>query len=400
MMSVVDALLVLFAVALLVPSGVLLVECAAALLPDRKRQENDETNAAHRVVVLIPANNEGRGLRSTLRGIQTELRAGDAVLVVADNCTDDTAEVARTEGANVIERFDSTHRGKGFALDCGIAHLSADPPDVVVVLDADCQVTPGSIHRLAECAVRRGTPVQAEDLITVPKGASPLASVSALAFLVRNHVRPTGLRRLGLPCQLMGTGMAFPWNIILSAPPAGSHLVEDMQMGIELASSGFAPTYCGDACITSATPRRTQAARGQRRRWEHGHISTLLERAPALIARGVMRRNRDLLSMGLDLLVPPLALLVMLLVVFFVIDACWLFFGGSMAPFALIVSALAFVAAAVLLAWGEFGKQTLPARHLLRIPLYIFWKIPLYLSFLVRGPYASWERAERSASGF
>jgi cellulose synthase/poly-beta-1,6-N-acetylglucosamine synthase-like glycosyltransferase len=175
MTPVIDALLVLFAVALLVPSGVLLVECAAALVPDRKLRESSETNPDLRVVVLIPAYNESRVLRSTLQGIRSELRAADTVLVVADNCTDDTADIARAEGSNVIERFDSTHRGKGFALDCGVAHLAADPPDVVVVLDADCQVTPGSIHRLADCAVQRAKPVQAEDLITVPNGASPLA---------------------------------------------------------------------------------------------------------------------------------------------------------------------------------------------------------------------------------
>ena len=129
-------------------------------------------------------------------------------------------------------------------------------------------------------------------------------------------------------------------------------------------------------------------------------MATLVERAPKLILRGIVEHNRDLLAMGLDLIVPPLALLVVVLGVLFGIDAIWLFFGGSIAPFAVAVSAIGFVAMAVLFSWGEYGKDILPARHLLTIPLYVIWKIPLYLSFFVRGPYASWERAERSASGF
>jgi len=129
-------------------------------------------------------------------------------------------------------------------------------------------------------------------------------------------------------------------------------------------------------------------------------MAMLVHRAPKLIARGIARRNRDLLALGLDLLVPPLALLVVLLAVLFALDALWLFVGGSVAPFAVAASAIGFVAIAVSLAWGEFGKETLPARHLLTIPLYVLWKVPLYMSFFVRGPYARWERAERSASGF
>jgi len=120
-------------------------------------------------------------------------------------------------------------------------------PDVVVVLDADCQLMAGSLRRLAETAYEQGRPVQADDVLTLPPAASPLIAISAFAFLVRNRVRPTGLKRLGLPCHLMGTGMAIPWRALQALPALGSHLAEDMLMGIELASRGFAPMYCASA---------------------------------------------------------------------------------------------------------------------------------------------------------
>ncbi len=349
---------------------------------------------------MVPAHDEKKVISSTLKGIKSELGERDTLLVVADNCTDRTAEIARAAGAEVIERFDPMHQGKGYALDFGIAHLASDPPDVVVIVDADCHVAPGSIHRLAECATLHGRPAQAQDLLTLPRGASPLAAVSALAFLVRNHVRPSGLRQLGLPCHLMGTGMAFPWEQIRAAPPIGSHLAEDIQMGIELAFLGYPPIYCETAKITSAPPKRSAAARGQRKRWEHGHISTLLERAPKLIVCALIQRRLALLTMALDLVVPPLALLVTLLIVGTGLTVLWSSEGGSFLPFAVCASAFGLVAAAVSSAWLKYGRETLPARYLFLIPFYVAWKLPLYVSLLRRGPSHSWERAERSASGF
>jgi cellulose synthase/poly-beta-1,6-N-acetylglucosamine synthase-like glycosyltransferase len=412
MISVVELLLIALGLALLVPSVVIFVECIAALVPppsgtsqgrphSEPHEPTDATpEVASRAVVLIPANDEATMLKRTLAEILPELGSQDRLLVVADNCTDDTAKIAREAGADVLERWSPTHRGKGFALDAGIAHLAANPPDVVVVLDADCRVDPGSVRRLAECAVSHGRPVQAEDLLTVPDRATPLALVSALAFMVRNHVRPMGLRRLGQPCHLMGTGMAFPWDVIVAAPPAGSHLAEDIQMGIELTSLGFPPLFCQRACITSASPRRASAARGQRRRWEHGHISTLIHRAPKLVGRGLVERKPHLLAMGLDLMVPPLALLVTLLFAGMTASlALWLA-GHSALPAALFSCAFGLVLVAVFGSWFKFGRTTFPARYLFMIPLYVAWKIPLYLSFALRGPYTTWERAERSPSGF
>jgi cellulose synthase/poly-beta-1,6-N-acetylglucosamine synthase-like glycosyltransferase len=222
--------------------------------------------------------------------------------------------------------------------------------------------------------------------------------VSALAFLVKNHVRPTGLQRLGLPCNLMGTGMAFPWHVVLAAPPAGSHLAEDMQMGLALVARGFAPTYCETACITSAAPKGSPVARQQRRRWEHGHISTMLEKGPKLIFGGLWRRKWLEAAMGLDLMVPPLALMALLLTVALTLSFGWSMAGGSRLPLELAAAGIGLYVGGVSIAWLKFGREILPARHLLSVPLYIAWKLPLYLSFIARGAYPHWDRTERSSS--
>ncbi|HKQ71338.1 MAG TPA: glycosyltransferase family 2 protein [Polyangiaceae bacterium] len=400
MRGLTGALLSALAALLALPSCIFFVECVAALLPRRKRGEPSTPVARRddiRVAVLVPAHDEEAVISMTLAGIVPELRASDRLLVVADNCSDRTADLARAGGAEVIVRNDPFQRGKGFALDFGIAHITPHPPDVLVVIDADCRVERGAIRRLAEFAMERGRPAQADNLLAVPRAAPPLTSISALAFLVRNRVRPTGLTRLGLPCQLMGCGMALPWKVVEKAPSSGSNLVEDMMMGIELAWRGFAPVYCTGAHVTSPPPKRTQAMRGQRRRWEYGHISTLIHRAPSLIFRGFAERRQELLAMGLDLLVPPLALLSMMLAASFLLAFAWSMSGGSPAPLVISSLALGMVGVAVISTWLKFGRQVLPGRYLFALPFYLVWKVPLYLSFLISGRRRGWERTERLA---
>src|SRR5204863_2660341 len=145
--------------------------------------------------------------------------------VVADNCADDTAMIAAAAGAAVLERVNPERRGKGYALDYGLRHLERNPPETVVVIDADCHIAPDAIDRLTRLCLQRGRPVQALYLMHAPPGASLKLKISEFAWLVRNKVRPLGYHRLGLPCQLMGTGMAFPWSVISDAALATADIV-------------------------------------------------------------------------------------------------------------------------------------------------------------------------------
>ncbi|MES1171691.1 MAG: glycosyltransferase family 2 protein [Bacteroidota bacterium] len=399
MTRLIDAALTVFAVVLAVPSFVLLVECVAALLPARRRGGAAVGSATTppRMNILVPAHDEEALIAETLAGLLQGFPDAAAIVVIADNCGDRTAAIARAQGATVIERHDPERRGKGYALEFGIEHLAKNPPEVVLIVDADCQVRPGSLQRLAETAASSGRPAQADYLMTPPRDGSAKSAVSALAFLVKNRVRPRGLARLGLPCHLTGTGMAFPWQVLKAAPATGSHLVEDMLMGIQLTEMGFAPLYCVDAEVTSLAPERDEATRGQRRRWEHGHLSMLVRWAPRLILRGLLQRRLHLLSMGLDLLIPPLALFVTVLCAAVVLSSGWALLGGSPGPAATCAASLGAVGAAVFLAWFRFGRHMLKAGQLLSIPVYVLWKIPVYFAWIARGRHGRWERTERGA---
>lgn len=383
----------LFALFLLIPVVVLFVECSAAWLPARS-SKSQSPQSRPSVAVLIPAHNEASGIQQTLLAVLQDLASADRLIVVADNCEDDTAIVARTTGAIVVERQDSQLRGKGYALDFGLRYLAADPPEVVVMMDADCTLQPGTINQIVDLAASSHRPVQAIYLLNPPAQVTAKSAVSSLAFLVKNQVRPLGLKRLGLPCLLTGTGMAFPWELLKQVSLASSNIVEDMQLGLDLAVASHAPILCPTARVMGTLPQQQQAAVSQRTRWEHGHLQTLLHQVPRLLMAAIQQRRLELLALAADLCVPPLSLLVMLWVVSAVSAGTAVAAGISWGPGLLLALEGFLIFSAIVGAWLKFGRAELPLHTLLTIPLYVLWKVPIYLAFLIR-PQNKWVRTER-----
>jgi cellulose synthase/poly-beta-1,6-N-acetylglucosamine synthase-like glycosyltransferase len=377
-----------------VPAATFVAEVLVGAPPPRRRPA--PSSPSPRTIVLVPAHNEQAVIEATLASLRGELDEHTSLLVVADNCEDDTPERAERAGARVVRRVDPTRRGKGYAIEFGLNELAKAPPDIVVIVDADCRVEPGSIGMLARRAHTTGRPVQAEYLILPPR-LDPRTAINALAFLIKNRVRPLGLSRLGLPCQLTGSGMAFPWAVIRKAPPMGAYLVEDMLMGLELARLGSAPLFCPDARIRSELPMREQAQQGQRRRWEHGHLATLIDQGPKLILEGLRRGNMDLLALGLDVLVPPLTLFLIGLCAMLGLNVLLsLGFGMGSGPLLLSAAAVIAVGASVMIAWLTQGRELVPLRYALMVPGYVLWKLPVYIAFAARRKQATWEQTERS----
>ena len=390
----VEIVLFTIALGLLVPISVLFVECSAALFPSRRSQWHAMT-LRPKVDVLVPAHNEATGIGATLKTLLPQLTPQDRLVVIADNCIDETAAVARAIGATVIERQEPDRRGKGYALDYGLRFIAQNPPEVVVVVDADCVVHPGTIDRISRLATAVARPVQATYILTQSANTGLKDAVSALAFMVKNLVRPRGLDRLGLPCLLTGTGMALPWSVISEVSLASGNIVEDMHLSLELAMAGHAPVFCSDAKVTGLLPQQKQAVKSQRTRWEHGHLQTLLTQVPRLLIASWSQQRFDLLAIALDLCVPPLSLLVMI----WAVAMGGTLVAGAKMGFPLWTTVLLaieglLILSSILGAWAKFGRATLPVLTLLAVPFYLLWKIPLYFAFLVQ-PQTKWIRTER-----
>lgn len=391
--SAISIALLVVASLLAIPVIVLAIQVVCAMVPSARFQ----TSMAHvrpKVAVLVPAHDEASGIAATCRVLGDQLCIGDRLLVVADNCSDDTAAVARNAGAEVIERRDSTRRGKGYALDFGVRHLEMRPPEVVLVVDADCLLTEGSLDKLVRACAASNRPVQATYWMRNFSGAPLRLRIAEFAGIVKNFVRPLGYRRLGLPCQLMGTGMAFPWSVIARADLATGHIVEDMKLGIELACAGSTPLFCPEAEVVSNFPDSSQGIQTQRIRWEHGHLSVIVADVPRLLATAVRQRNLPLLAMALDLAVPPLALLALLVTVVVVASVLLAVFFCNTGPLWVGAAILALFSSAVAGAWARFARPVVSARELAFAPMYALLKIPMYLRF-VSAKQVEWVRSAR-----
>ena len=379
-----------------IPVAILFVEVIASLNAVKPQALRAKGNSRKRVSVIVPAHNESAGVVPTISDIRPQLGAADRLIVVADNCSDDTAVMAAAAGAEVILRNDLSKIGKGYALGFGINHLGLDPPDFVVFVDADCRVQADMVTRLREVCDELNRPVQACFLMKTSQNSPIDHRFAEFAWIVKNWVRPLGLRYLDCPVQLMGTGMIFPWDVINSVPLASGNLVEDLKLGLDLAAIGKAPYFFPFVVGSSVFPLSSKGTASQRQRWVQGHLG-MIARAPRLLVQAVITRNIDLLVLTLDLLVPPLSLLGLLISAFFALSCLNVFFDSSVAPVVIGGANLLLLALAIYFAWSKFGREVMPARVFLSIGSLIVKKIILYGKLLVGRTTTSWIRTDRKA---
>lgn len=261
-----------------------------------------------RFAVLVPAHDEAAGIAPTLRAALAQAYPPGLrrVVVVADNCTDDTAGVARAAGADVLERRDPQRRGKGHALAWAIPQVLGDA-DAVVVLDADCTPADDLLARF-DARLQAGAPgVQADYRIANP-GASDQAALRTAGFLLESTVRSGGRSRLGLSCGLHGTGMAFRADVLAAQPWDAFSFAEDREFHLRLVAAGHRVQFAPETHVASAMPATADAARSQEERWESGRLALARRHLPALAAAAARRRDPAALDAALEPLLPPQAL--------------------------------------------------------------------------------------------
>lgn len=349
-------------------------------------------------VVIVPAHDEEAVLPASLRPLLDAARGRATVLVVADNCSDGTAAVASGLGAEVIERFDATRKGKGFALDFARQHLRKNPPDVVLIVDADCRIDPESLSRLIQACGASGRPCQATNLQKPAPNASPPVQLSTFAFYIKNVVRLRGLERLAGRAHLLGTGMAIPWCAFAEAELATRSIVEDLKLGQDLARHGYPPMLVEEAAVSSGA-ETDQNTLSQRRRWEGGFLQNALRVGPSMLRASLVSGDVRGAWAALNTMIPPFALLLLLDGAALVMAAVLSWVTGAASWPAILLGAATLIAlAALALAWATGGSRFVTLGSLACAPLYILWKLPMYLSFARHGAPKDWNRTDRGAA--
>lgn len=406
MINTINFLLLTMIVILMVPVLTLFLQVLLAALPKLRDSSLLISNNLNipTIAVIVPAHNESTGILNTLNSIAPQLTSQDCLLVVADNCTDVTASVVRGAFKNnvenwrskleLIERTDQYLRGKGYALDFGIKHCQQLPPDVVVIIDADCLADVNAIASLAAKCMLEKKPIQARYLMRSPENSNLKTQIAEFAMRVKNRLRPLGFNKLGLPCQLMGTGMAFLWADINKINLASGHIVEDLKMGLDLSKIGQYPIFYDENEVYSYFPSANQGFVEQRSRWEHGHMHVILQDAPNIFLQSILKLDYKLFALALDLIVPPLALLTIFNTTVMVLAIIFYTMSTDAVPLLLAVISNTVLFITVFLAWISVGKDILSLKQLLFLPLYLIQKIPLYIKFVFNRQVA-WVRTKR-----
>ncbi len=374
----------LLAAIISLPMLVVILEVLASLCYRKQGVVVDQQGALPRTVVLIPAHNEEGLIRQTLASLFSDMPPTFRVLCVAHNCTDATAEIARKEGAEAIEVSDGGGGGKPDALKAGLRWLDANPPDVVIIVDADCRVEKGALRILAAKAWALKRPAMGAYFFESGDPGRGVPTLSSLAILLKNYVRPLGLHVLGLPCLLTGSGSAYPFEIVRHAPHGEGSIAEDFQLTIDLLEQGYPTVFVPEARVYSQLPGNEGTALRQRRRWEHGHMYLVFRAAPRLLRDGLKMRDKNRIALALEVAVPPLVFLGMRWMLAEGLALVLYTFYGHVGPlFWLTGMATAFVMA-VLVSWMRFAgiQQTLAA--FAAVPSYLIWKLSLYSDFLER----------------
>ena len=383
--------LLLFSLTVVGTLELLLLTLAALLhkkpLIDRSKQQA----TLPKLVVVMPAHNEAIGIVACIANIQASLaQATDCDLVViADNCQDNTAEIARNSGARVIERQHDTKRGKGYALDYAFTQLLSEHYDGFIVIDADSRVDEQLINDF-QCAVAQGfDALQCRYRLSNPD-ASYRAKLQRIAWLAFNDLRLLGREHLNLSVGILGNGFALSRKVLEAVPYEAGSIAEDMEYHLRLVNENYQVHFLDTVSVYSDAPNQSANATVQRTRWEGGRFRLIIDHAP-LLFKDVLHGHWNLLEPLAELLLLPLAFHVLLLVLSLFTPWLWLQYYAAMG--------LVLVFAHVLIAIRLGGGGLADIRILAAAPVYILWKLTL-LPKLWRNARktASWQRTDRENS--
>jgi cellulose synthase/poly-beta-1,6-N-acetylglucosamine synthase-like glycosyltransferase len=352
---------------------------------------------AWRFDVIVPAHNEQALIARTVGNLlqQAWPRGDFRVLVVADNCTDATATLARAAGAEVLERSHQQLRGKGYALEFAFQRSRADGwADAVVVVDADSEA---SHNLLSACGARLDAGAAAVQVYygVLDPHSSWRTRLMCIALSAFHKLRSRARERFGVSCGLRGNGWCVTHAALQRVPYGAFSLAEDIEYGIELGLAGERVHYADEAHVAGEMVSDARSAGTQRKRWEHGRFELIAGRSMPLLRAAMRQRSLACLDLALDLLVLPLAyvaLNVLLLLLGAGLVSWW--DPTAMHWLWLACGCAASLALYVLRGWQLSGMGAAGLLDLARAPFFIAWKVLLML----QPRESAWVRTRRKLS--
>ena len=333
--------------------------------------------------IIVPAHDEEAGITAVIGNLYALdwPREQFRVIVVADNCSDGTAERARQAGALVLERHNPELRGKGYALVRGFSvSLAQRYADVVVIVDADSRASRNLLRVFAEKTAAGVGAAQVFHGVLNPD-SSPRHRLMTIAYSAFHRVRSRGRENLGFSCGIRGNGWCVSHNVLRQVTYAAHGLAEDIEYGLRLGIAGIRVEYIDEAQVLSSMDTDATGIATQRNRWEQGRSSLPQAFSRVLLAPSPATSRALRWDLGLDLLVPPLATIGLAVLLLFVVSyAGLLALPGALSPVAgLFAALLAGTALCLHVArgWQLSGTGRRGLMDLASAPRFALWKLLL-----------------------
>jgi cellulose synthase/poly-beta-1,6-N-acetylglucosamine synthase-like glycosyltransferase len=285
----------------------------------RRHEESDYLPPQCRFALVIAAHNEEKVIGQLVSNLQQMDYPRELydIYVIADNCTDRTAEVAREQGARVIERFNRREQGKGYALEYGFGQiLSSDPNyDAVVVFDADNLVSTNFLL-VMNTRLLRGESIIQGYLATKNPDDTWITKAICVGYLITNRFWQLAKYRLGLSCALGGTGMCISVPVLRRYGWGMTSLTEDLEFQTKALLNGLRVSWAHEARVFDEKPLTLRRSWRQRRRWMQGHCDVAGRYFIRLLWQGLCRRDPAMVDGALYLCQPFLVMVCGVLLVY------------------------------------------------------------------------------------
>lgn len=333
---------------------------------------------ALRFDVLVPAHDEETVIGRTVASLRKLDWPADQyrIVVIADNCTDRTAAVARECGATVLERHDQDRRGKGYALQFGMAQSAAHGfADALVVIDADTVTTPNLLSAFASRIADGAAAMQANYGVLNPDDSWRTRTIT-IAYGAFHAVRSRARERLGVSSGLRGNGMGFTRELLAMHPFTLQSMAEDLEYGVVLGLNGVRVRYVDEAEANAELLPSAAGSDTQRHRWEGGRFAIARAYTGRLLARALKPRGSLALDLALDLLTPPLGyigLQIILVAILAALAGIWL---PALWAWLWVCAAMILVLVAhILRGWQLCPLGPGALLDLARAPFFVLWKL-------------------------
>lgn len=344
----------------------------AHLLLRRQRASLLLPRGGLRFAALIPAHDEELLIGAVVDSIKACHYPRDHIdiYVVADNCSDTTADRARAHGATVLERRDTESRGKGQALAWLIARVDPSRYSAFAIFDADCLVDPDFFLGMTRELLEGGRSLQGYYDISNPD-ASNFTRLLSVTYVMKNLLFNAGKRLAGMSVSLMGTGMVFAREVIERYGWTASSVAEDLEQAVNLMEHGETIRFVSDARVRAQESTDLRTGYTQRQRWATGRRG-LRKRAWRLALSGMRSRSLARFDLGCELLLPSysgqLNTTLLLLPLTWFVSARWY------APLIVSLLLLAYQLLEVGVAYVLMGFRARDLLSLTYAPVFLIWK--------------------------